>query len=154
LNVLWTVNDSGKYSAEWEVPLTAPSGSYRFVVQANHYSLTSSPFAVVPARTLSVARVGAAPGRVAVRLDYPAAVSHEAVGNPPGDSTADLTARPKSASSGRVTFVVNGRAVSAAIGPDGTASVSAPAGARVVVRAGAARDGSGNQNGNELGFSA
>jgi neutral ceramidase len=150
LNVLWTVDDNGKYSAEWEVPLGAPAGSYRFVVQANRYSWTSSAFAVVPARSLSVSRVG----RAAVRLDYPAAVSHEAVGDPPGDSSADLTARPRSASAGRVTFVVNGRSVSAPVGSDGTASVAAPVGASVVVAAGAARDAFGNANGSALSFTA
>ena len=148
LNVLWTVNDSGKYSAEWEVPLGAPTGSYRFVVQANRYSWTSSPFSVVPARSLSVARVGPA----VVRLDYAGAVSHEAVGDPPGDSTADLTWRPKSASGGRVTFLVNGRSVSAPVGSDGTASVSAAPGSRVVVATGAAKDAFGNTNGNALSF--
>jgi hypothetical protein len=105
---------------------------------------------VVPARSLSVTRVG----RNSVRLDYPAAVSHEAVGDPPGDSTADLTWRPRTASSGRVTFLVNGRSVSAVIGSDGTASVSAPPGASVVVAPGAAQDGGGNANASALSFTA
>ena len=150
LAVLWTVDKNGKYSAEWEPPLDARLGSYRFVVQANHYSWTSSPFSLVPARSLAVSRVG----RISVRLDYPAPVSHEAVGDPPGDSSADLTWRPRSASAGRVTFVVNGRSVSAAVGSDGTASVSAPPGASVVVAAGAARDAEGNANGSALSFTA
>ena len=126
LNILWTVDKNGVYSAEWEVPLSEAPGSYRFVVHANHYQLDSSPFAVRPAQTLTVVRTG----RASVQLDYPAAVSHEAVGDPPGDSTADLTARPSHASSGRVTFLVNGRSVSASPSSDGTFSVAAPAGAR------------------------
>ncbi len=150
LNILWTVDKNGVYNAEWEIPLSQAPGSYRIVVDANHYQLESSPFAVRPAQTLTVVRTG----RTSVQLDYPGAVSHEAVGDPPGDSTADLTARPNHTLAGRVTFLVNGRSVSASPSSDGTFSVAAPAGAKVEVRAGAAADQFGNANGNDLAFTA
>ena len=54
LQTLWRVDSNGVYSAEWEVPRDAHPGNYRFVITANHYRLTSSPFAVTPATTLSV----------------------------------------------------------------------------------------------------
>ncbi|MDP9183422.1 MAG: hypothetical protein M3P04_11680 [Actinomycetota bacterium] len=54
LQILWRVDDNGVYSAQWEVPRDAARGSYRFVVTANHYRLTSSAFTVTPATTLSV----------------------------------------------------------------------------------------------------
>ncbi|HUR52079.1 MAG TPA: neutral/alkaline non-lysosomal ceramidase N-terminal domain-containing protein [Mycobacteriales bacterium] len=54
LQVLWRVDDSGVYSAQWEVPRDAARGRYRFVVTGNHYRLASAPFTVTPATTLSV----------------------------------------------------------------------------------------------------
>lgn len=150
LNILWTVDSGGVYKAEWEVPLGAPAGSYRFVVQANHYSLTSSPFTVVPAQTLTASRAGGA----AITLDYPPAVSHEAVGDPAGDSTASLTARPAHADSGQATFLVNGQAKHVTAGPEGTFQVPAPPGATIELKPGAAQDQYGNTNGNDLTFTA
>jgi neutral ceramidase len=154
LNILWTVDDSGKYRTKWEVPLSAPGGSYRFVVQANHYSVSSKPFTVVAARTLKVARTTTRPGLAAITLDYPAAVSHEAVGDPPGDSTADLTARPAHADSGTATFLVNGKERTVSAGSDGTFQVQAPPGAQIELKPGAAQDSYGNRNGNDLTFTA
>ncbi|HEY1595681.1 MAG TPA: neutral/alkaline non-lysosomal ceramidase N-terminal domain-containing protein [Thermoleophilaceae bacterium] len=152
LNILWTVDKNGLYRTKWEVPLGAPAGSYRFVIQANHYSLSSKPFAVVSAQTLKVARTTTQPGFAAVTLDYPAAVSHEAVGDPPGDSTADLTARPSHADSGTATFLVNGTPTHASAGPSGVFQVPAPPGARIELKPGAAQDAYGNANGNDLTF--
>lgn len=54
LQIVWHVDDSGVYTAEWEVPRDAPVGEYRFVVTANHYRIASPEFRVQPATTLSV----------------------------------------------------------------------------------------------------
>jgi len=94
LQILWRVDDEGGYTAEWEVPLSAPSGAYRFVVTANRYRLESAPFTVAPSRALTVDRVGP----TALRLAYPAAREN-----------VDLTDRPAFATGGRVTFVAGGR---------------------------------------------
>ncbi|MCU1600453.1 MAG: hypothetical protein JWO22_1162 [Frankiales bacterium] len=74
LQILWKVDDNGRYTAEWEVPRDQAPGSYRFLVQANHYTFRSAPFRVTPATTLSVA---------ASKVRYPAAVTN-----------VDLTNRP------------------------------------------------------------
>lgn len=154
LNILWTVDDNGVYRAEWEVPLGASPGSYRFVIQANHYNLTSAPFSVAPAQTLRAARTTTRPGFAAITLDYPAAVSHEAVGDPPGDSGATLTARPSHADSGQAVFLVNGKPKKVSARPDGVFQVPASLGARIELKPGAAQDQYGNTNGNDLTFTA
>jgi hypothetical protein len=145
LDILWTVDDNGVYKAEWEVPLDAPTGKYRFVIHANRYGLTSGTFAVTPSRALTVIQLNSQPGTVAVDLHYPQATQHEAVGDPPGDLTADLTARPEVASPGVATFLVNGKATTV----NGFV-VRAPAGAKVELKPGAVRDKYGNSNGNAL----
>jgi hypothetical protein len=150
LDILWTVDDSGLYHAEWEVPLDAPAGSYRFVVSANRYAITSGTFKVAPSAALTAVPANAGAGRVAVELDYPQPQQHQAVGDPPGDSTADLTDRPAAAVSGLATFVVGGKAVTVSEDGDGVFSVPAPAGARVEVKPGGVRDQYGNANGNAL----
>jgi neutral ceramidase len=81
LEFLWRVDDKGSYSVEWEVPLSAPTGSYRFRVTAQRYALTSQPFTVTPSTALKV---------VDGRLEYP-----------PAQTNVDLTARPKYAKPGR-----------------------------------------------------
>ena len=95
LQILWRVDDQGGYTAEWEVPLTAATGRYRLVITANHYRLTSQPFAVTPSRALKVQPVTGG-----VSLAYPAAVEN-----------VDLTDRPTYATGGRVTFSANGRSI-------------------------------------------
>jgi hypothetical protein len=150
LDILWTVDSGGAYHAHWEVPLGAPAGKYRFVVTANRYGLTSSPFSVRPSRALTATPVNAGAGLFAMELRYPQPEVHEAVGDPPGDVTADLTARPATASSGRATFLVNGRAVTLSAGSDGVFAVAVAHGARVEVKPGGVRDGFGNANGNTL----
>jgi neutral ceramidase len=82
LQILWRVDSKGVYSAEWEVPRDAPLGSYRFVVTANHYTLTSAVFTVQPATTLSV---------LGYEVLYPDAVVN-----------VDLTWRPRLADGARV----------------------------------------------------
>jgi len=153
LNVLWTVDGNGGYRAEWEVPLGAPAGSYRFVIQANGYGLTSSPFDVSASSALTAVRASASAGMLGIRLNYPQAVAHEDVGDPPGDITADLRFRPAAASSGRATFLVDGRPVSVAAHRSGLFEVAAPAGAQVELRPGGARDTYGNSNGNAITLS-
>jgi hypothetical protein len=153
LDILWTVDSSGVYRARWEVPLGAPAGTYRFVVRANRYGLTSSAFAVAPSRALTAVQVNAAAGRVAIELQYPQPTVRESVGDPPGDLTADLTYRPAKASSGRATFVVAGKPVTVSAGPTGVFEAPAPAGAHVEVAPGGAMDADGNANGNALTLS-
>jgi hypothetical protein len=150
LNMLWSVDSNGVYSAHWEVPLDAPTGTYRFVVTANRYGLTSSTFRVVRASSLTAEQVNAPAGHVAVQLHYPQPTVREGVGDPPGDLTADLTFRPETAASGRATFLVNGKPVAAVAGARGVFDVVAPAGAQVELQPGSVADGHGNVNGNTL----
>ncbi|MDT7537432.1 MAG: neutral ceramidase [Actinomycetota bacterium] len=70
LQIVWRVDDNGRYDAQWEVPRDEPLGQHRIVVTANHYRLVSNPFAVVPATTLSVEQASGG----AVRVRYPDAV--------------------------------------------------------------------------------
>jgi neutral ceramidase len=150
LNIMWRVDSNGVYTAEWEVPLDAPPARYRFVVHANHYSLTSKTFSVEGSRALTAVPVDAGAGRVGVELDYPAPNVREGVGDPPGDYSADLTARPATASSGLATFEVGGRRVTVSENGNGVFTVPAPAGTQVTVAPGAVRDQHGNANGNAL----
>ncbi|HEX6712623.1 MAG TPA: neutral/alkaline non-lysosomal ceramidase N-terminal domain-containing protein, partial [Thermoleophilaceae bacterium] len=91
LEIVWRVDDNGVYNAEWQVPIGARTGSYRFVVTANRYGLTSQPFRVSPARSLRARIVSVENHRALVALDYPAV-----------DDAADLVSHPHSASGGRV----------------------------------------------------
>jgi hypothetical protein len=119
------------------------------LVQANHYQLTSRRFRLLPTFRLGAAKIPSAPGTVAIQLHYPAAISHQNVGDPAGDITADLTYRPPTASSGKATFLVNGRRRKVR-GTGGAFVVNANPGDRVVVPPGAAHDQFGNANGNGL----
>ncbi len=76
--LLWTVDDDGRYDLQWEVPRAEPVGQHRFVVTGNHYRLVSSPFTVSPSTRLSVEPGG--------RVRYPDAVPE-----------VDFTARPAAA---------------------------------------------------------
>ena len=143
LAILWTVDSNGVYTARWEVPLGAPAGRYRFVVTANRYGVRSRAFTVRRCRALTALQVNGG-----IELRYPPAQSHEAVGEPPGDITADLTNRPSKAGSGRATFLVNGRKVIVKAGRGGV--FKRPAGARVELKPGAMTDRYGNANGNDL----
>jgi neutral ceramidase len=91
LQILWRVDDDGAYSAEWQVPIDARAGAYRFVVTANKYVLRSQPFRVSPATNLKARIVGIERRRARVALDYPAV-----------DDAHDLMSHPASASGGRV----------------------------------------------------
>ena len=70
------------------------------------------------------------------------------MGEPPGDITADLTNRPSKATSGRATFLVNGRKV--VVHPGRGGLFRRPAGATVELKPGAVTDRHGNANGNDL----
>ena len=85
LQILWNVDDNGLYTAEWEVPRDAPVGSYRIVVQANHYGLRSAPFQVTASTALSV---------LGDQVYYPTAVTN-----------VDLTYRPTLADGATITRV-------------------------------------------------
>lgn len=153
LHLLWTVNEQGLYRAEWEPPLRAAAGDYRFRVRANLYQLTSSVFRLAPSRALAARRVSAGPGRAAITLDYPPATSNQEVGDPPGDENADLGFRPASANGGHVAFLINGKRISVRQRRGSVFAVPAGPGDRVEVPAGAARDRFGNRNGSGLSFS-
>jgi neutral ceramidase len=129
LAMLWTVDDSGRYEASWEVPLGARRGIYRFVIRAKRYRLVSRRFRVLAARSLVLREVPARPGRVAVVLEYPQPVRDR-----------DLTYRPTRARGGAVRFRVGGRRVLVRRRRGTTFSVRAPAGASVSVPARSARD--------------
>jgi hypothetical protein len=94
LELLWRVDDNGRYTAQWQVPLPAAEGAYRFVVTANRYRLSSAPFHVARSTALTVHPAG----KDQVTLDYPAI-----------DPMADLTSRPAHADGGQVSGVANGR---------------------------------------------
>ena len=87
LQIVWRVDNGGKYTAQWEVPRDEPTGTHRFVVTANSYRLQSSPFAVVPATTLSVEQTTGG----AIRVRYPDAVVEQ-----------DITFRPALADGARL----------------------------------------------------
>jgi neutral ceramidase len=80
LQFLWRAGADGVYKVEWEVPLSAKAGEYRFKVTAKRYTLTTGSFHVTPSTALKV---------VNGVLHYPEAVINE-----------DLTARPVTAIGG------------------------------------------------------
>jgi hypothetical protein len=102
LQILWRVDDDGTYTVQWQVPLRARPGLYRFVVTANHYGVRSRGFRVRVARSLHARIVRIEHGRALVALDYPRL-----------DDAADLVSHPHSARGGRVVAVVAGRRVRA-----------------------------------------
>lgn len=85
LQIVWRVDSNGVYTASWEIPLDATLGTYDLMVTANHYTLISAPFAVVPSTALALS--SAQPGQV--HAGYPAAVEN-----------TDVTARPVSVNGG------------------------------------------------------
>jgi hypothetical protein len=138
MSMLWKVDDSGRYDAQWEIPLDAPVGTYRLVVTAKRYRVESPQFVVEGAAALTLVEVPAPPGRVTVALQYPDAVRD-----------VDLTARPKRVNGGIVRFRVGNRIVQVLSGAD-TFSAAAPPGVPVSVDRGGARDAWGNFNGAPL----
>ena len=129
LAMLWKVDGNGRHSVAWEIPLNAPRGTYRFVVTAKRYRLTSRTFRVTGNGALKVVRIPARPGRVAVGLEYPGA-----------RRDVDLTHRPQYARGGVVRFRVGNRTVRVRRKKGRFFSVKVPAGAGVRVEARGARD--------------
>jgi len=138
LAMLWRVEASGRHSARWEVPLSAPLGTYRFVVEAKRYRLTSTSFAVAPSHDLRAEVVPAPAGRVAVALAYP---------DPVRD--VDLTWRPARADGGSVIFRPGAGRLRVVRRSGSVFSIAAP-GASVTVLAGEARDRFGNRSANTV----
>jgi neutral ceramidase len=133
LQIVWRVDDHGRYDAVWEIPLTARPGLYRLVVDGKRYSLTSRAFGVDRSSALRLRRVPAPSGQVAVALDYPSAAVNR-----------DFTFRPPSASGGAVHFLVGSRDVLVRRRRATIFAVTAPPGVPVKVAAGGARDRYGN----------
>ena len=137
LELIWRVDDSGRYDAHWQVPLAARRGTYRFVVTANRYRLASRPFLVTPARTLRARLVGVRGDRALIALDYP-----------PPDDAADLVSHPRSAGGGRLVASAGGRRVRIVRRSGTTFAVPLPPGARELrVPAGGGHDRHGNRTG-------
>ena len=135
LGMLWKVDGEGAYRAPLGGPAerrdrALPASGAREALPARVARL---PRAAVPAGRGPEVAAGA--GRVAVSLDYPAAVRD-----------VDLRHRPASARGGVVRFLVGGRTV-AVRGRGSVFEVPRPPGASVSVPAGAARDRHGNRNG-------
>ena len=136
LAMLWKVDAAGRYSLQWEIPRDAPRGTYRLVVTAKRYRLESRTFSVYGSGALKVVPVSAAPGQVAVSLEYPAARTN-----------IDLTHRPRYASGGSVVLRIGGRNVRITRRSGTVFSAPARNTTRVSAAAGAARDRHGNVNG-------
>lgn len=86
IQMLWRVDDNGVYTAQWQIPIDATLGTYRFVVSANHYRLASKPFTVVRSHSLVLSHGGSRGADSLVEVSYP-----------PVDVLSDLTARPAQA---------------------------------------------------------
>lgn len=129
LNMMWSVDDNGRYRATWDVPWNSLRGPHRFVVTAKRYKLVSSTFQVRGSYHLVARPVPAGPGRVAVELDYPKAVRDQ-----------DLNYRPVRALGGKVRFQVGNRSVLIRRKRSAVFSVKAPAGQRVTIGHGDAHD--------------
>jgi hypothetical protein len=131
LEILWSADARGSYTAQWEVPLSGTVGTYRFVVTAKQYGLRSKPFDVAPSTSLAPAGAGAV-----ARLGYPAAITN-----------VDLTYRPPYASGGSITFLVDGQQLKVSTR---ATEFPIPAGTTVSIPAHGARDPYGNTNANAI----
>jgi hypothetical protein len=126
--------NQGRYTAQWEVPLDAAPGRYRFVVTAKRYRLASTSFPVAPGAQLSVEPVRAPAGRAAFTLAYPQPEPY-----------ADLTWRPHVARGRSVTVLVSGERVQVAPSRRGVFEVAASPGERIVVPEASVGDPFGNR---------
>jgi neutral ceramidase len=90
IQMVWRVDDKGIYTAEWQVPVKIRLGTYRFVVTANRYKLTSKPFKVVRSEALVLAN--GQPGRVTV--SYPKIQILEDLTSRPVRARKDLSVKP------------------------------------------------------------
>ncbi|MEA2273038.1 MAG: neutral ceramidase, partial [Solirubrobacteraceae bacterium] len=135
LTIAWSVSTDGTYVAQWEVPLSAPTGTYRFSVSANRYQLDSDSFHVDVSRALTLTPVSE---RRAVTIDYPAAAPDR-----------DFTYRPASARGGSVRFTRAGHRAVVVRHRRGSV-FDAPDEPQVTVAPGDAQDRYGNTNGREV----
>lgn len=135
--------NEGRYSARWEAPLDAATGSYRFVVTAKRYRLQSKPFELKRGRALEVVPVRARRGRAAFTLAYPAPRPY-----------VDLTWRPQVATGHTVTVRVDGAKVKVRPSRLGVFVVPAKPGVRVTVPARTRGDAFGNRTGRRTAFTA
>jgi hypothetical protein len=128
MQILWSSDSHGRYRAHWEVPLTAPAGTYRFRLIAKRYKLTSRPFAV---------RIGA--------ILVPHVAGHKIQAEYPQPFLLnDWTYRPLDAAGGRITYLVGHRRV--VVRRRSATSFPIPKGRPVTIPAGGARDRYGNRN--------
>jgi neutral ceramidase len=132
VQIEWSSDKDGNYTAAWEVPLDAAPGGYRFVVTAKQYRLSSSPFTVAAGAILQPQVTG---GRV--KLGYPQAFLLN-----------DWTYRPVGAAGGAVTFVADGH--KKLVRERGSTGFPIPRGTSVVIPARGARDRYGNTNAQPL----
>jgi neutral ceramidase len=93
MTILWSSDANGQYVAHWEVPLTVPRGSYRFLITAKSYRLISHTFTVTPGAILTPHVTG-----TTVTLSYPQPFLLN-----------DWTYRPAGVTGGTIRFLVNGR---------------------------------------------
>jgi neutral ceramidase len=136
LQVMWRVDDSGKYTAWWQVPLDAPAGRYDFLVTANHYRLTSRAFEVVKASSLVVTEGSDRAGNVTFTLHYRKPVVNE-----------DLIWWPALVDGATVHVSVDGRPVTVIRTHGSTFAIPGSSDARrVVLTPGGAADRYGNTN--------
>ena len=134
LAMLWQVDPNGRHDAKWEIPIDQRPGTYRFVIAAKRYRLVSNSFRVTPTDDLALAVAPATNETdLGVSLRYPEA-----------RRDVDLTSRPRAAGGGAVVFTVGGRKVRVTQKRATVFAVRAPAGQRVTVAGGAARDRYGN----------
>jgi len=136
LRILWTVDETGAYRAQWEAPQGAQRGLYRFKVRGNNYRLRSTRFRLRAARDLRAKVVRRRPGRAVVELRYPRPVEN-----------VDLTWRPARAKIGSAR--VRGDRRTTGFGRKRVTIVGRP-GTRAVIKRWALRDRRGNRNRNRL----
>jgi hypothetical protein len=134
--MLWGVDGRGVYTARWEIPRSAPRGSYRLLVTGKRYRFVSKTFRVFGSQALRVVPVEAPAGKLTVRLAYPQAVEN-----------VDLTYRPRFATGGIVKFRVGSKTVTVKRRSSPFFTIAKPVGKRVDVVAGGAKDGFNNVNG-------
>ena len=132
VQIEWSSDKDGHYSAAWEVPLDATPGRYRFLVTAKEYRLASSTFRVAAGAILHPQVTGDQ-----VKLGYPQAFLLN-----------DWTYRPVDAAGGAVTFIVGGH--KRVVRERSATGFAIPNGASVSIPARGVRDRYGNTNAQPL----
>ncbi|HEY1593012.1 MAG TPA: neutral/alkaline non-lysosomal ceramidase N-terminal domain-containing protein [Solirubrobacteraceae bacterium] len=132
VQIEWSSDKDGNYAAAWEVPLDATPGSYRFLVTAKQYRLSSSPFTLNAGAILHPETSGNQ-----VKLGYPQPFLLN-----------DWTYRPLDAAGGTVTFIVDGH--KKLVRERGSNGFAVPDGSSVEIPAGGAHDRYGNTNAQPL----